>query len=62
MVKDPVCGMQVDENQATCSQYQGQKYCFCGESCKQKFDANPQQYAMRHQQAQGQTRQGGGQR
>jgi Cu+-exporting ATPase len=60
VVKDPVCGMQVDENQAkSCSQYQGQKVCFCGESCKQKFDANPQQYMK---QQTGQTRQGGGQR
>jgi YHS domain-containing protein len=44
--KDPVCGMQVDEqNAAGQSQYQEQTYYFCSQSCKQKFDQNPQQYA-----------------
>jgi Cu+-exporting ATPase len=27
------------------SQYQGQTYYFCSQSCKNKFDQNPQQYA-----------------
>lgn len=44
--KDPVCGMQVDEQKAAGqSQYQGQTYYFCSQGCKQKFDQNPQQYA-----------------
>ena len=47
MKKDPVCGMQVDEKNATASSsYQGQKVAFCGTDCKQKFDKNPERYAL----------------
>lgn len=43
---DPVCGMQVDEQEAAGqSDYQGKTYYFCGQGCKQKFDQNPEQYA-----------------
>lgn len=46
MVKDPVCGMQVDERKAPAtSTYKGAQYAFCGQSCKDKFDQNPEQYA-----------------
>lgn len=49
MAKDPVCGMQVDEQQAASkgltSQYQGQTYSFCSPGCKQQFDQDPQRYA-----------------
>jgi YHS domain-containing protein len=46
MTKDPVCGMQVDENKAPAtSAYQGKKYSFCGQECKNKFDREPQRYA-----------------
>jgi YHS domain-containing protein len=45
-MKDPVCGMQVDEKAAKFkSSYQGQTYYFCAQECKQKFDANPEQHA-----------------
>lgn len=44
--RDPVCNMEVDEqNAAGRSQYQGQDYYFCSQDCKQKFDRNPEQYA-----------------
>jgi len=47
MTKDPVCGMQVDENKASAtSSYQGKKYSFCGQACKDKFDQEPQRYAQ----------------
>ncbi len=47
MTKDPVCGMQVDENKAPAtSTYQGKKYAFCGQECKNKFDREPQRYAQ----------------
>ena len=46
MTKDPVCGMQVDENKAAGqSTYQGKTYYFCSQGCKAKFDSNPAQYA-----------------
>jgi P-type Cu+ transporter len=45
VVKDPVCGMQVDPAKAAGqSQYQGQTYSFCSLGCKKKFDLNPAQY------------------
>jgi YHS domain-containing protein len=45
MAKDPVCGMQVNEQQAAGkSEYQGQTYYFCSASCKQQFDQNPERY------------------
>ena len=45
MVKDVVCGMQIDPNEAAGkSEYQGQTYYFCTPGCKRKFDANPQQF------------------
>ncbi|HTF69997.1 MAG TPA: YHS domain-containing protein [Edaphobacter sp.] len=45
VVKDPVCGMQVDPAKAAGpSQYQGLIYSFCSLGCKKKFDLNPVQY------------------
>lgn len=49
MAKDLVCGMQVNEQQATSrgltSEHQGQTYYFCSTQCKQQFDREPQRYA-----------------
>jgi YHS domain-containing protein len=48
MVKDPVCGMQVDDKTAKFqSNHQGKTYFFCSEDCKRKFDQSPQQYGGR---------------
>jgi YHS domain-containing protein len=45
MAKDPVCGMQVNEQQAAGqSEYQGQTYYFCSPGCKRQFDQNPERY------------------
>ena len=45
MVKDPVCGMSVDEKKATNkSVYQGRTYYFCSPGCKQAFDQKPQKH------------------
>ena len=41
MQKDPVCGMQIDPNNAAGqSTYQAKTYYFCSPACKQKFDKN----------------------
>jgi YHS domain-containing protein len=46
MARDPVCGMQVNEPQAAGqSEYRGQTYYFCSQTCKQQFDQDPQRYA-----------------
>jgi len=48
MVKDPVCGMMIDEKTAAGrSEFQGKTYYFCAQVCKQRFDQSPQQYADR---------------
>jgi YHS domain-containing protein len=44
MMKDPVCGMQVDEKKSPTSVSEGRKFAFCSQSCKDEFDANPKQY------------------
>lgn len=38
-----VCGMEADKNFS--SEYEGRIYYFCGPECKERFDANPSQYA-----------------
>lgn len=45
MVKDVVCGMDVDEKTAKWkSDYKGKTYYFCAQSCKQRFDRNPERF------------------
>jgi len=45
MVKDPVCGMEVDEKTAKYKAiYEGKTYYFCAAGCKKAFEANPQKY------------------
>ena len=42
---DPVCGMQVDTQQAAgTSEYQGTTYYFCSAGCKRQFEKDPQRY------------------
>ena len=42
---DPVCGMQVGEaNAAGQTEREGATYYFCSTSCKDKFDASPEDY------------------
>ncbi len=44
MVKDPVCGMDVDEKKAISYEYEGKKFYFCNDSCLQNFKKNPRKY------------------
>ena len=45
MVKDPVCGMMVDEKTAKFkSEHMGKTYYFCSSSCKASFDKNSGRY------------------
>jgi len=37
MVKDPICGMSVDEHSSIQATKEGKTYCFCSEHCKEKF-------------------------
>jgi YHS domain-containing protein len=48
--------MEIDEQSAAGrSQFQGQTYYFCTQSCKDEFDQNPQQYANQEGQGAGQS-------
>ena len=50
MVKDPVCGMMIDEKTAAGrSEHDGTTYYFCAAICKQKFDQNPARYLKKDQ-------------
>ena len=54
--RDPVCGMDVDKRDAAgTSQHRGQTYYFCSESCKNKFDQNPEQYVKGQGQSAGKS-------
>jgi len=45
MVKDPVCGMDVDPKTAVDkADYQGTTYFFCSPGCKKAFEKEPQKY------------------
>jgi P-type Cu+ transporter len=47
MAQDPVCGMDVQPEQAAGqSEYQGHTFYFCCPVCKERFDKEPQRYAQ----------------
>jgi YHS domain-containing protein len=53
MARDPVCDMEVDENDAVATTfYQGDRYYFCSEDCKQRFEADPERYVSRSESSQ----------
>ncbi|MCC6347817.1 MAG: YHS domain-containing protein [Nitrospirales bacterium] len=46
MAKDPVCGMEVKEEDARyTNSYQGKEYRFCSEECREEFAGNPGNFA-----------------
>ncbi len=43
--KDPVCGMEVSEDEAPFSaEYKGKTYPFCSKSCRDRFLQDPERY------------------
>jgi len=49
MVKDPVCGMDVDSNNLKFQSVYNEKiYVFCSSYCKKSFDENPDKYINNH--------------
>ena len=46
MATDPVCKMEVDENNppGDKTKYQGNPYYFCATGCKRAFEQNPEKY------------------
>jgi P-type Cu+ transporter len=48
-VKDPVCEMDIEpQDAAATSEYKGKTYFFCAQGCKQTFDKDPAKYAHDH--------------
>ena len=46
MAKDPVCGMNVNEEKAAATAvHEGKTYYFCSPGCKATFDKDPGKYA-----------------
>jgi Cu+-exporting ATPase len=44
-MKDPVCGMTVDEKRTKLkSEYMGKTFYFCSAACKSSFDKDPHEY------------------
>jgi Cu+-exporting ATPase len=40
--------MDIEESQAAAtSDYEGDRYYFCSEDCKQRFDSDPERYVSR---------------
>ncbi|MHB1698632.1 MAG: heavy metal translocating P-type ATPase [Acidobacteriaceae bacterium] len=47
MVRDPVCGMMIDPQDAVSHQeYKGETYYFCNSSCAQRFAADPEGFTQ----------------
>ncbi len=45
MMRDPVCGMMVDERKTNLkSEYEGRTFYFCSPNCKKTFDSDPRRY------------------
>ena len=53
MQRDPVCHMEVNEDDAAAtSEYKGDTYYFCAKSCKERFDRDPERYVSRSESSQ----------
>lgn len=45
MAKDPICGMEVNEETAKFkTEHMEKTYYFCSAICKEKFEENPHKY------------------
>jgi YHS domain-containing protein len=45
-VKDPVCGMKIEKQDAVATaDYKGKTYYFCSQDCKVEFQEHPEDYA-----------------
>lgn len=45
MVKDPVCGAEVNEGTALKTILGGKTYFFCNKTCKWLFESDPSRYS-----------------
>jgi Cu+-exporting ATPase len=48
MAVDPVCGKQIDEDEAAAGlEHEGEAYYFCSRGCMQKFKDDPAAYVKK---------------
>lgn len=48
MMRDPVCGMLIDEKATSShSEYKGRRFSFCCGDCRRAFDNEPEKFASR---------------
>lgn len=45
--KDPVCGMKVKKGTTLMSVYKEKQHGFCGKTCKERFDKEPEKYVKK---------------
>lgn len=43
-IKDPVCGMKVNNKSQYSMDFKGKQYYFCSENCLNQFKASPEKY------------------
>ena len=47
-VRDPVCGMTIDDSSAAATtEYNGKRFYFCSKHCKAEFDKKPEEFARK---------------
>ncbi|MBI1972310.1 MAG: YHS domain-containing protein [Candidatus Aenigmarchaeota archaeon] len=44
LVRDVVCGMEVDEKSALKREHKGKFYYFCSKNCEQTFEKSPEKF------------------
>lgn len=49
LLKDPVCGMQVDPAKSISVDHSGEKFYFCSQGCATRFQADPDKYVQKTQ-------------
>ncbi len=46
MAVDPVCKMEISEEEAGAkAEYEGRTYLFCSPACREEFEKDPEKYA-----------------
>ena len=46
MAQDPVCNMEVEDNDKRfTSDFEGKSVQFCSQECKEEFDKNPEEFS-----------------
>jgi YHS domain-containing protein len=46
-VKDIVCGMEVEKDEAVKASYKARTFYFCSDACKDKFKEDPERYVRK---------------